>query len=161
MIKTLVYFAGTAYPTNCYELTAEWPGGMLGNFHLMPNENVNRWDTTVTLKGAFDSFQVFNGDNAQCSGQVCTFADKGWNGFIGAGNTYQLEFMLLFSGPTPDDIPVARRKIITMSLRVKEGEPRESLPKADVYLERRAWFRGSNRALLVHARQGSLLYLTP
>ena len=61
---------------------------------------------------------------------------------------------MLFSGPSPDEIPLARRKIITMSLRVKEAEPTcESMPKADVYLERRAWFRtgGSNRALVVHA----------
>ena len=104
MIKTLlalVCFTSTAYANDCYELKAEWPGGMLGNFLLKPNEDVDGWDTTVTFNGAFNSFQVFNGDNAQCSGQVCTFADKGWNGFIGAGNTYQLEFMLLFSGPTP------------------------------------------------------------
>ena len=44
-------------------------------------------------------------------------------------------------GTTPEEIPLSKRKMVSMSLRILEGLPRELPPKADVFLEKRSLIR--------------------
>ena len=71
------------------------------------------------------------------------------------GTGYELQ---LFCGTTPDELPASKRKVVTMSLRLKENQPREINQKADVYLERRSWFASNDNLLIVKASLDAAVY---
>ena len=85
----------------CFEFQNEWNNGYTGDLLLKSKTDITSWNVEVTFSEPFSSFDVWNGNNKQCSGLTCTFSDKTWNGPIAGGQTRKLGFMVNFQQTKP------------------------------------------------------------
>ena len=91
----------TYVSSECNQITHAWNTGANGEFSIKVPSNTNGWKVTVTFDQQVQKLMVWNGNNVQCNGNVCTFENKGWNGNQDAGTImklgYQVQFRYLLS----------------------------------------------------------------
>ena len=66
--------------TNENKFTASWSTGANGAFSFkVPESTSTGWTIKVTFDKPVTNLNVWNGQNEQCNGNVCTFSNKNWN----------------------------------------------------------------------------------
>merc|ERR1719394_905999 len=89
-----------------------WNAGGTGSFIIPFPMNVDAWTVSLTFSSPVDTLTVWNGLNSQCTGNVCTFENQGYNGVQSAGTNLKIDFQMAFAsepslvGMTVNDIDV-------------------------------------------------------
>ena len=66
--------------SNENKFTASWSTGANGAFSFkVPESTSTGWTIKVTFDKPVTNLNVWNGQNEQCNGNVCTFSNKNWN----------------------------------------------------------------------------------
>ena len=86
----------TYVSSECNQITHAWNTGANGEFSIKVPSNTNGWKVTVTFDQQVQKLMVWNGNNVQCNGNVCTFENKGWNGNQNAGTIMKLGYQVQF-----------------------------------------------------------------
>ena len=73
-----------------------WNAGASGKITVTFPSAVSSWTIAITFTSAITDFQVWVGDNIQCSGTTCTFENMSWNGNQAAGSTLGIDFLYYF-----------------------------------------------------------------
>ena len=78
-------------------MTSTWSTGATASLHVTFPKTVSSWKIEITFSSPVTSFTVWDGSNVQCSGNVCSFENLGWNAQQSAGNKAKIDFMLAFA----------------------------------------------------------------
>ena len=78
-------------------MTSTWSTGATGSLHVTFPKTVSSWKIEITFSSPVTSLTVWDGSNVQCSGNVCSFENLGWNAQQSAGNKAKIDFMLAFA----------------------------------------------------------------
>ena len=73
-----------------------WNAGASGKITVTFPSAVSSWTIAITFTSTITDFQVWVGDNIQCSGTTCTFENMSWNGNQAAGSTLGIDFLYYF-----------------------------------------------------------------
>ena len=66
--------------SNENKFTSSWATGANGAFSFkVPESTSTGWTIKVTFDKPVTNLNVWNGQNEQCNGNVCTFSNKNWN----------------------------------------------------------------------------------
>jgi hypothetical protein len=66
--------------SNENKFTTSWGTGANGAFSFkVPESTSSGWIIQVTFDKPVTNLNVWNGQNEQCNGNVCTFSNKSWN----------------------------------------------------------------------------------
>ena len=66
--------------SNENKFTSSWGTGANGAFSFkVPESTTTGWKIQVTFDKPVTNLNVWNGQNEQCNGNVCTFYNKNWN----------------------------------------------------------------------------------
>ena len=66
--------------SNENKFTSSWGTGANGAFSFkVPESTSTGWTIQVTFDKPVTKLNVWNGQNEQCNGNVCTFINKNWN----------------------------------------------------------------------------------
>ena len=66
--------------SNENKFTSSWATGANGAFSFkVPESTSTGWTIQVTFDKPVTNLNVWNGQNEQCDGNVCTFSNKNWN----------------------------------------------------------------------------------
>ena len=66
--------------SNENKFTSSWGTGANGAFSFkVPESTSTGWTIQVTFDKPVTKLNVWNGQNEQCTGNVCTFSNKNWN----------------------------------------------------------------------------------
>ena len=66
--------------SNENKFTTSWGTGANGAFSFkVPESTSSGWIIQVTFDKPVTNLNVWNGQNEQCNGNVCTFSNKNWN----------------------------------------------------------------------------------
>ena len=76
--------------------TSVWNAGASGKITVTFPSAVSSWTIAITFTSTKTDFQVWVGDNIQCSGTTCTFENMSWNGNQAAGSTLGIDFLYYF-----------------------------------------------------------------
>ena len=64
--------------------------------------DVTNWKVSLTFSSPVDNLEIWVGLNSECSGNVCTFENQGYNGQQLAGTEVKVDFQMSFSSQAPD-----------------------------------------------------------
>ena len=78
-------------------MTNTWSTGATGSLHLTFPKTVSSWKIEITFSLPVTSLAVYDGSNVQCSGNICSFENLGWNAQQSAGNKAKFDFTLAFA----------------------------------------------------------------
>ena len=78
-------------------MTSTWSTGATASLHVTFPKTVSSWKIEITFSSPVTSFTVWDGSNVQCSGNVCSFENLGWNAQQSAGNKAKIDFLILFT----------------------------------------------------------------
>ena len=73
-----------------------WNSGASGKLTVTFPNTVSSWTIEVTFTAAVTDFQVWVGENIQCSGNTCTFDNMDWNENMAAGSELGIDFLYFF-----------------------------------------------------------------
>ena len=73
-----------------------WNSGASGNLKVTFPNTVSSWTIEITFTAAVTDFQVWVGENIECSGNTCTFDNMSWNGNMAAGSELGIDFLYYF-----------------------------------------------------------------
>ena len=74
--------------------------------------DVETWKVTLTFSSPVSNPQIWDGLNFECTGNVCTFENQGYNGVQSAGTELKIDFVMNFAsepdlvGLTVNDVDV-------------------------------------------------------
>jgi len=94
------------------EFNNVWNGGGSGSFHVPIPMDVETWKVTLTFSSPVTNPQIWDGLNFECTGNVCTFENQGYNGVQSAGTELKIDFVMNFAsepdlvGLTVNDVDV-------------------------------------------------------
>ena len=81
-----------------------WDSGASGKLTVTFPSAVSSWTIEITFTAAVTDFQVWVGDNIECSGTTCTFENMSWNGNQAAGSTLGIDFLYYFDSTSEINI---------------------------------------------------------
>jgi hypothetical protein len=94
------------------EFNNVWNTGGSGSFHVPIPMDVETWKVTLTFSSPVTDPQIWDGLNFECTGNVCTFENQGYNGVQSAGTELKIDFVMNFAsepdlvGLTVNDVDV-------------------------------------------------------
>ena len=108
----------------CAKTIQDWPGGVKGKFNLRSAQTVSTWTVKVIFDSNFNSLNVWNSDQVQCDGVTCSFTNKPWNGYIGAGQNIELEYMATFpyAGVSPQVVSLILNGVELCGIEVEDPQ---------------------------------------
>ncbi len=94
-IFVIISFAGTSQcDATVYSYSYQWTGGADGSFFIRFPTTVSAWRISVQFYSTINSLSVWDGTNIACSGSVCSFTNKYYNGYQSAGAQLTLGFQV-------------------------------------------------------------------
>merc|ERR1712012_525736 len=98
-ILLLIFGASNAYASSeCASTISShaWDTGASGNVKVTFPSDVTSWSITLTFSEPVTNFQVWVGQNIECSGNTCTFENMSWNSNMNAGDELDIAFLYYF-----------------------------------------------------------------
>ena len=77
-------------------MTKTWETGANGSVHITFPKTVTSWKIEITFSSPVTSLTTWNGLNAECLGNICSFENNGLNAKQSAGDKAKIDFTLEF-----------------------------------------------------------------
>lgn len=85
-----------------------WPGGRNGNARFQVPANLNGWKLVLTFDRPVTRLNPYNGMNAKCDGNQCSFTNQGYNKKQKKGASMDLGFGIDFNGSDAPEVVSAQ-----------------------------------------------------
>ena len=91
--------SSTGSDDSCSDVVAYnsiWDKGASGKLEVEFPNKVSSWTIEITFTAPVTDFQVWVGDNIECTGNTCKFDNMPWNGNMEAGSVLGIDFLYYF-----------------------------------------------------------------